>query len=61
MKVGSIMKMSKQIVDNRQKKILEMIEKLGDVRVDDIAEFLQVSKMTIRRDLQKISLHYLPL
>ncbi|MGL5258920.1 MAG: DeoR/GlpR family DNA-binding transcription regulator [Lachnospiraceae bacterium] len=46
------MKMSKQIVDNRQKKILEMIEKLGDVRVDDIAEFLQVSKMTIRRDLQ---------
>lgn len=46
------MKQSKKIVEKRRKKILEMILKVGDIKVNDIAEHFQVSIPTIRRDLQ---------
>lgn len=46
------MKQSKEVVDRRRKKILEMITKVGDIKVNDIAEHFQVSIPTIRRDLQ---------
>lgn len=46
------MKKSKQVVERRREKVLGMLQKTGDVKVEDMAEFLHVSKMTIRRDLQ---------
>lgn len=46
------MKQSRQVVERRRKKVLDMIEKTGDIRVESIAEYLHVSRMTIRRDLQ---------
>ncbi len=46
------MKNSRDIVDYRRKKILEILKKTGDIRVLDIAEHLKVSEVTVRRDLQ---------
>ncbi|MEE3419730.1 MAG: DeoR/GlpR family DNA-binding transcription regulator [Lachnospiraceae bacterium] len=46
------MKNSRDIVDNRRTKLLAIIEKTGDVRVPDIASHLNVSEITVRRDLQ---------
>ncbi len=46
------MKQSRDIVEYRRKKILEILKKTGDIRVLDIAEHLKVSEVTVRRDLQ---------
>ncbi len=46
------MKKSRDIVDYRRKKILEILKKTGDIRVLDISEHLKVSEVTVRRDLQ---------
>ena len=46
------MKQSKAVVSERRKKLMEIVQKTGDVRVPDIAQHLQVSEITVRRDLQ---------
>lgn len=46
------MKRSKKDVKLRRDKILQIIEKLGDVEVIELSENLRVSPITIRRDLQ---------
>lgn len=38
----------------RQARIVEIVRKQGSVQVDDLAQNLQVSTMTIRRDLEKL-------
>lgn len=38
----------------RQKKIFDIVSKKGSVSVEYLAEFFNVSKMTIRRDLEKL-------
>lgn len=42
------------LMAERQLKILNMIQHNGSVQVDELAEALQVSTMTIRRDLEKL-------
>ena len=46
------MKASRSIVNSRREKILETVRSEGDVTVTALAEQLQVSPLTIRRDLQ---------
>ena len=46
------MKMNKEVVDNRRKIIMQKIQTNGTVTVDELAQELIVSPMTIRRDLQ---------
>lgn len=46
------MKMDKVIVDERREKIMKKIQTAGKVFVNDLATQLQVSQLTIRRDLQ---------
>ena len=46
------MKMSKEIVDARRKKIMEKIQIQGKVNVEELAKELNVAPLTIRRDLQ---------
>ncbi|MEG1732120.1 MAG: DeoR/GlpR family DNA-binding transcription regulator, partial [Longicatena sp.] len=46
------MKMNKEVVDNRRNEIMKLIQNKGRMFVDDLAESLQVSPLTIRRDLQ---------
>lgn len=45
------MKRSRKLLKKRRSQILEIVEKLGDVKVLDLAENLGVSPITIRRDL----------
>lgn len=42
------------IGNNRQLKILEILGNRGNITVDELASILKVSKMTIRRDLEKL-------
>ena len=46
------MKMNKAVVDARRNKIMQKIQSQGKAAVEDLAEELQVSPLTIRRDLQ---------
>lgn len=46
------MKMNKEIVNERRKKVMQVIQKEGKAVVDDLAALLDVSPLTIRRDLQ---------
>lgn len=46
------MKMSKEVVEGRRKHILEKIQVQGKIYVDDIAKELNISPLTVRRDLQ---------
>lgn len=46
------MKMNKAVVDARRNKIMQKIQSQGKAAVDELAEELQVSPLTIRRDLQ---------
>ncbi len=46
------MKKDRACVDNRRNRILEMMQENPRVRVDELAELLGVSLITIRRDLQ---------
>lgn len=46
------MKMNKTIVDNRRKKLMVMIQNQGQVLVEEVANVMNVSSLTIRRDLQ---------
>lgn len=46
------MKMSKEIVDARRKKIMQKIQIKKNVTVDELASELNVTPLTIRRDLQ---------
>ena len=46
------MKMNKAVVDARRNKIMQKIQSQGRAAVEDLAEELQVSPLTIRRDLQ---------
>lgn len=40
--------------NTRQKKIFDIVSKKGSVSVDYLAKYFKVSKMTIRRDLEKL-------
>ncbi len=46
------MKRERAFVDNRRNRIVEMMQKNPEVRVDELAQILEVSLITIRRDLQ---------
>lgn len=46
------MKMNKEIVDARRNKIMKIVQSEGRVLVDELAQLLNVSPLTIRRDLQ---------
>lgn len=46
------MKMNKAVVDERRKKVMQVIQKEGKAIVDELAAKLDVSPLTIRRDLQ---------
>lgn len=46
------MKKEKVYVDNRRKQILEILDKNLQVRVEELAKLLNVSLLTVRRDLQ---------
>jgi len=46
------MKRERACVDNRRNRIVEMMQKNQEVRVDELASILEVSLITIRRDLQ---------
>lgn len=46
------MKMNKEIVDARRNKIMQEIQCKGSIQVDELAKKLNVSNLTIRRDLQ---------
>lgn len=46
------MRSSKKKVIERRNKILEIINRLGEASVEEISEYLKVSDLTIRRDLQ---------
>jgi DeoR/GlpR family transcriptional regulator of sugar metabolism len=46
------MKKDRACVDNRRNRILELMQKNPRVRVDELAKILEVSLITIRRDLQ---------
>ena len=53
------MKASRSIVNSRREKILEAVRSEGDVTVAALAGQLQVSPLTIRRDLQYLEEHKL--
>lgn len=42
------------MLNYREKKILELINEFGEVKVKDLAKLFQVSEVTIRRDLQSL-------
>lgn len=46
------MKREKAYVDGRRKKVLELLQKNPGIRADELAEMLDVSVVTIRRDLR---------
>lgn len=46
------MKKEKQYVDNRRQEIMHMLQEKGEVRVENLAEHLNISLLTVRRDLQ---------
>lgn len=46
------MKMTKEVVDKRRKKIMQEIQIKGTVNVDELSAKLNVTPLTIRRDLQ---------
>lgn len=46
------MKKEKAYVDNRRKQIIEILDKNLQVRVEDLAKMMDVSLLTVRRDLQ---------
>lgn len=46
------MKMNKTIVDARRNKIMKEVQSSGQVLVDELADKMKVSPLTIRRDLQ---------
>lgn len=46
------MKRSRELVENRRDRLLEELKISGNVKVQDLAESLHVSPITIRRDLQ---------
>ena len=53
------MKQSRSVVNARREFILNELEKTGTVEVKDLAERLNVSYLTIRRDLQYLEDHKL--
>ena len=53
------MKTSRSIVNSRRERILETVRNGGDVSVNSLSEQLQVSPLTIRRDLQYLEEHKL--
>ena len=58
-KEGNAVKASRSIVKSRSEKILETVRNGGDVSVSSLSEMLQVSPLTIRRDLQYLEEHKL--
>ncbi len=53
------MKQSRSVVNGRRERILEALRQNGNVSVKELAEQLQVSHLTIRRDLQYLEDHKL--
>lgn len=53
-KVLNVRRWINLLKENRQEKIVEMIEQNGSVKVNEIMELLNVSKMTVRRDLAEL-------
>lgn len=46
------MKRDRKSVDDRQSKILALIQEQGEAKVEDLAHTFDISLMTVRRDLQ---------
>lgn len=46
------MKNNRKAVDERHLQILKMVRERGEVKVEEIAKYFQISLMTVRRDLQ---------
>ncbi len=46
---------TKTISSNRHVKILDILSRLGKARVDELSEMLEVSPVTIRRDLDYLN------
>lgn len=46
------MKKEKQYVDNRRQQIMHILHEDGEVRVENLADHLNISLLTVRRDLQ---------
>ena len=46
------MKQSRKTVEERQRNILNLIRREGEVKVEDVAASFNISAMTVRRDLQ---------
>ena len=40
--------------EERQNRIVELVSEKGNIQVERLAEILDVSRMTIRRDLDKL-------
>lgn len=45
---------TEQEIDKRRKKIVELLEKQGKVRVSDLSRFFHISEVTIRNDLTEL-------
>lgn len=46
------MKQSRKTVEERQRNILNLVRREGEIRVEDVANEFHISPMTVRRDLQ---------
>jgi DeoR/GlpR family transcriptional regulator of sugar metabolism len=53
------MKKDRKSVDERQRKILQMIRDRGEVKVEEVASVFGISFMTVRRDLQYLEEQHL--
>lgn len=51
------MRNSQSVVDTRRKKILDLLDETGFVKISDLAKRLNVSPLTIRRDLEALDDH----
>ena len=53
--LGALVKTARMLARQRQERILAALRASGGVRVSDLTEQLQVSYMTIRRDLDALA------
>lgn len=54
-RVGKFWKVLEMLFEDRQKRIIELLERQGSVKVSSLAEYLGVSKVTVRRHLDILS------
>lgn len=51
------MKRERVVVEDRRNKILEVLKKEGEIKIEELAKVWEVSPLTIRRDLQYLEEH----